>query len=150
MVLTMKTQNLQQKNDMLLTVNLRCLFTRILNQFLINSSEANLCDYSGAYILVAGIFTVARGDTNTKVAFKNCAPLEKCRTDINDTFVDNILILPRYNLIEYSDNSSNTSDSLWQFKRDETEEYVDLNVDAQHIICHHLNINQVLLQAEMV
>ena len=27
--------------------------------------------------------------------------------------------MPIYNLIEYSDNYSNTSGSLWQFKRDE-------------------------------
>ena len=27
--------------------------------------------------------------------------------------------MPMYNLIEYSDNYSSTSGSLWQFKRDE-------------------------------
>ena len=38
-----------------------------------------------------------------------------------------------YNLIEYSDNYSDTSGSLWQFKRDEIEGDVDLTVNAQHI-----------------
>ena len=38
-----------------------------------------------------------------------------------------------YNLIEYSDNYSYTSGSLWQFKRDEIEGDVDLTVNAQHI-----------------
>ena len=38
-----------------------------------------------------------------------------------------------YNLIEYSDNYSDTSGSLWQFKRDEIEEDVDLTVVAQDI-----------------
>ena len=38
-----------------------------------------------------------------------------------------------YNLIEYSDNYSDTSGSLWQFKRDEIEEDVDLTLDANHI-----------------
>ena len=38
-----------------------------------------------------------------------------------------------YNLIEYSDNYSDTSGSLWQFKRDEIEGNVDLTVDANHI-----------------
>ena len=33
----------------------------------------------------------------------------------------------------YSDNYSDTSGSLWQFKRDEKEGDVDLTVDAQHI-----------------
>ena len=34
-----------------------------------------------------------------------------------------------YNLIEYSNNYSDTSGSLWQFKRDEIEGDVDLTVD---------------------
>ena len=38
-----------------------------------------------------------------------------------------------YNLIEYSDNYSDTSGSLWQFKRDEIEGSVDLTVNANHI-----------------
>ena len=41
--------------------------------------------------------------------------------------------MPMYNVIEYSDNYSDTSGSLWQFKRDEIEGDVDLTVDAQHI-----------------
>ena len=38
-----------------------------------------------------------------------------------------------YNLIEYSDNYSDTHGSLWQFKRDEIEGDSNLNVDVQHI-----------------
>ena len=38
-----------------------------------------------------------------------------------------------YNLIEYSDNYSDTSGSLWQFKRDEIEGNIELTVDANHI-----------------
>ena len=41
--------------------------------------------------------------------------------------------MPMHNLIEYSDNYSNTSGRLWQFKRDKIEEDVDLTVDANHI-----------------
>ena len=41
--------------------------------------------------------------------------------------------MPVYNLIKYNDNYSDTSGSLWQFKRDETEENIDLTVDAEHI-----------------
>ena len=37
-----------------------------------------------------------------------------------------------YNLIEYSDNYSDTSGSLRHFKRDEIEGGVDLTVNAQH------------------
>ena len=84
--------------------------------------KSNLCDYSDAYILVTGDITATGGDANTKVAFKNCAPFTKCVTHINDEHVDNAdnldIVMPMYNLIEYSDNYSDTSGILWQFKRD--------------------------------
>ena len=85
--------------------------------------KPNLCDYSDAYILVTEDITAAGGDANTKVAFKNCAPFTKCVTHINDEDVgsaENLdVAMAMYNLIEYSDNYSDTSGSLWQFKRDE-------------------------------
>ena len=106
-------------------------------KFLTKSIESSLCDYSDAYILVTGNITVTGGNANTKVAFKNCAPFIECRTEINETFFDETehlnIAMPMYNLIEYSDNYSDTSGSLWQFKRDEIEGDVDLTVDAQHI-----------------
>ena len=43
------------------------------------------------------------------------------------------IAMPMYNLIEYRVNYSDTSGSLWQFKRNEIEGDVDLTVDAQHI-----------------
>ena len=102
-------------------------------KFLTSSLESNLCDYSDAYILVTGNINVTGGDANTKVAFKNCAPFKKCRTEINETFVDDAehinIAMPMYNLIEYSDNYSDTSGSLWQLKRDEIEGDVDLTVE---------------------
>ena len=62
-------------------------------------------------------------DAITQVAFKNCAPFEKCSTEIDGTLVDKAnfinITMPMYNLIEYSDNYSDTSGSLWDFKRDE-------------------------------
>ena len=85
--------------------------------------KSNLCDYSDAYILVTGDITATGRDANTKVAFKSCAPFTKCVTHINDEHVDNAdnldIVMPMYNLIEYSDNYSDTSGRLWQFKRDE-------------------------------
>ena len=50
-------------------------------KFLTSSLESNLCDYSDAYILVTGNITVVGPNDNTKVAFKNCAPFRKCRTN---------------------------------------------------------------------
>ena len=102
-------------------------------KFLTSSLESSLCDYSDAYILVTGNITVKGGNANTKVAFKNCAPLKKCKTEINETFVDDAqhinIAMPMYNLIEYSDNYSDTSASLWQFKRDEIGGDNNLTVD---------------------
>ena len=92
-------------------------------KFLTSSLESRLCDYSDAYVLVTGNIAIVWADNNTKVAFKNCASFRKCRREINETFVDDAehinIAMPMYNLIEYSDNYSDTSGSLWQFKRDE-------------------------------
>ena len=107
-------------------------------KFLTSSLESSLCDYSDAYVLVTGNIAVTRTiaaasdepvknneplTAATQVAFKNCAPFKDCRTEINDTFVDYVdfinITMPMYNLIEYSDNYSDTSGSLWGFKRDE-------------------------------
>ena len=103
----------------------------------LSSLQSSLCDYSDAYALVTGKIAVVGGGDNTKVAFKNYAPFRKCRTEINETFIDEAdfinITMPMYNLIEYSDNYSDTSGSLWQFKRDEIERNVDLTVDDNHV-----------------
>ena len=89
--------------------------------------RSSLCDYSDAYILVKGNITVnntaaagaAANNTNKKVIFKNCAPFTSCISKINNTQIDNAeyidIVMPMYNLIEYSDNYSKTSGSLWQY-----------------------------------
>ena len=66
-----------------------------------------------------------------QVVFKNCTPFEKCSKEIDGTLVDeanfiNITML-LYNLIEYSENYSDTSGSLWHFKRDEIERDISGN-----------------------
>ena len=90
--------------------------------FLIKSIESSFCDYSDAYILVAGEITVTWDNENTKVASENCAPFKKCNT--YGTFVNEAdfinIAMAMYNLIEYNDNNySGGLESLWQFKRDE-------------------------------
>ena len=73
-------------------------------KFLTSSLESNLCDYSDVYVLITGNIVVAGADNNTKVAFKNCAPFRKCRTEINETFIDEAdfinITMPMYNLID--------------------------------------------------
>ena len=110
--------------------------------FLTSSLESRFCDYSDPYILVTGniavtVDTKVCDKVDTKVAFKNWAPLEKFRTEINETFVDDTqhinIAMPIYNLIEYSNNYSDTSGSLWQFQRDQIEGDLNLAVDDTHI-----------------
>ena len=76
-------------------------------KFLTESIESSLCDYSDAYIFLV------TGDITATPNFKNCAPFKDCKTEINDTFVDYAnfinIKMPKYNLIEYIDNFSDTS-----------------------------------------
>ena len=78
--------------------------------------KSSLCDYSDAYILVKGTISVnntaaagaAENNINKKVIFKNCAPFTNYISEINNTQIDNAkdinIVMPMYNLIEYSDN----------------------------------------------
>ena len=96
--------------------------------------KSSLCDYSDAFILVTGNITVTAAN-NTDVAFKNCASFCTCTTKINDMFIDEAnhiyIAMPTYNLIKYSNNYSDTSRSLWQFKRDDVlVNNADLTIDG--------------------
>ena len=102
------------------------------------SLKSSLCDYSDAFILVTGDTKVA-ANNDTDVAFKNCPPFSTCKTEINDVFIDEAnhiyITMAMYNLIEYSDNYSDTSGSLWQFKRDEVPPNdADLSIDNSQSI----------------
>ena len=77
-------------------------------QFEARVIKPSLCDYSDAYILVTGDIKIADVAASNTVAFKNCAPFTRCVTHINDEHVETAenldIIVPMYNLIEYSDN----------------------------------------------
>ena len=95
-----------------------------------------MCDYAEEYILVDDTIRAAAANANTRLALKNCAPFTKCNLEINDEHVDtaeNIdIVMPMYNLIEYSDNYQDSSATLYQYKRDELREgdpIPDLAVD---------------------
>ena len=85
--------------------------------------KPNLCDYAEAYILVDGTIRGTGGNNNTRLALKNCAPFTKCNLEINDDHLDTAenldIVMPMYNLIEYSDNYQDSSATLYQYKRDE-------------------------------
>ena len=67
---------------------------------------------------------VAAVAADTNVAFKNCAPFTRCVTHINDEHVETAenldIVMPMYNLLEYSDNYADSFGSRYQFKRDES------------------------------
>ena len=100
--------------------------------------RSNLCDYADPDILVKGAITITgAGDDdaakqleerNKGVIFENCAPFTKCISRINNTDTDNAqdidIVMPMYNLIEYSDNYSRTSGSLWQYYKDEPNDNI--------------------------
>ena len=79
------------------------------------------------YILVTWEDVTVTGDQNsaeTNTEFKNCAPFKVRVTHINDEHIDTAemldIIISMYRLIEYSDNYSDISGRLRQFKRDES------------------------------
>ena len=85
--------------------------------------KLNLCDYAEAYILVDGTIWLrlaGNANNNTKLALKNGAPFTKCNLEINDEHVDTAenldIVMPMYNLIEYSDNYQDSSATLYQYK----------------------------------
>ena len=83
------------------------------------------------YLLVKGTITITGGPNDATAAnkraderdkgviFKNCVLFTKCISRINGTDTDNAqdidIVIPMYKLIEYSDNYSKTSGSLWQY-----------------------------------
>ena len=96
--------------------------------------KPNLCDYAEAYILVDGTIRAANAVNATRLALKNCVPFTKCNLEINDEHVDTAenldIIMPMYNLIEYSDNYQDSSAMLYQYKRDEPpDNNVNLTAD---------------------
>ena len=115
--------------------NSKSIFTSKANttEFETETIKSSLCHYSDAFILVTGNITV-NAPNNTDVAFKPYVPFSVCKTVINNVVLDKAnhiyIAVPMYYLMEYSDNYSDRSGSLWQFKRDEDPtNNVDLTID---------------------
>ena len=96
--------------------------------------RSNLCDYSDAYILVKGTIMVTapgannsvnniRDNKNTLLILKNNAPFVSCITRINGELIEDAddldIVIPMYNLLEYSKNYRKTKGSLYNYYRDE-------------------------------
>ena len=88
--------------------------------------KPSLCDQSDAQILVKGKITITgagadaaarKVDERDKgVIFKNCTPFINCKSEINNTEIDNAkdidIVVPMYKFLEYSNNYSKTSRNL--------------------------------------
>ena len=96
-------------------------------RFKTNMLQSDLCDYSDAYILINGLITVAgnnpRDRQNRPVILKNNAPFVSCITRINGELIEDAddldIVMPMYNLLEYSKNYRKTIGSLYNYYRDE-------------------------------
>ena len=105
--------------------------------------RSDLCNFNDVYIVVKGIITVTEPDNakrNKEVAFKNNAPFINCISKINDVKIDNAkdldVVMPMYNLLEYSKSYRKTTGSFWNYYRDEPSDPL--------LILNLLNIKQVL------
>ena len=92
--------------------------------------RSDLSDYSDAYIVVKGDITLTKTNgrgiidiRNRFLAFKNNAPFTNCISKINNVLIDNAedldIVMPMYNLLEYSKNYRKTTGSFWNYYRDE-------------------------------
>ena len=100
--------------------------------------KSDLCDYGDTYIVVKGTITVE--DTNPvnrrnkKLTLNDIAPFIKSVSKIDKTLIDNAedldIVILIYNLLEYSDNYFMTSESLWNYYRNE------VNDDANYVVAN--------------
>ena len=99
--------------------------------------SSDLCDFSDACIVVKGNIIVANPDDakrNKELTFKNNAPFITCISKIkgvkNDNVEDLDVVIPMYNLLEYSKNYKKTTGSLWNYYRDEPSDPLSSNSES--------------------
>ena len=92
--------------------------------------QSDLCNYADAYVLVNGTIMVMaaeganniRDKKNRKLILKNNAPFVLCITRINGELIEDAhdlgIVMPMYNLLEYSKNYRKTIGSLYNYYRD--------------------------------
>ena len=99
--------------------------------------RSDLCGFSDTYIVVKVTITVANPNgakRNKEVTFKNNVPFINCILKINDVKIDNAedldVVMPMYNLLEYSKNYRKTTGSLWNYYRDEPSDPLCSNFES--------------------
>ena len=93
--------------------------------------RSDLCDYADVYILVNGTITVTapaganniRDEKDRPLILKNNAPFVSRITRINGELIEDAddldIVMPMYNLLEYSKNYRKTIGSFYNYYRDE-------------------------------
>ena len=92
--------------------------------------RSDLCDYSDDYVWIKRTITVTNPNNNAnfdrRLTLKNKAPFISCVSKINGELVENAedldVVIPMYNLLEYSKNYEKTLGSLFNYYRDEPNE----------------------------
>ena len=100
--------------------------------------RSDLCDFSAAYIVGKGDITLEGDDDankhNKNLVFKNNAPFINCIPKINGIKIDNAedldIVMPMYNLLEYSKNYKKTTGSLWNYYRYEPSDPLSTNSES--------------------
>ena len=99
--------------------------------------RSDLFDFSDAYVVAKGTITVVRPNNakrNKSIAFKNNAPFFNYISKINGIKIDNAedldVVMPMYNLLEYSKSYKKTTGSLWNYYRDEPSNPLSSNSES--------------------
>ena len=99
--------------------------------------RSDLCDFGDAYIIVKGVITVTNPNDAKRikvVTFKNNAPFINCISKINGIKIDNAedldVLMPMYNLLQYSKSYRKTTGSLWNYYRDESSDSLSSNSES--------------------
>ena len=105
---------------------------------------SDLCDFSDAYIVVKGDVTLTKTTDrdfidvrNRFLAFQDNAPFTNCISKISNALIDNgedlDIVMPMYNLLQYSKNYSKTTGNLWNYYKDEPNNPLPNNHNADPI-----------------
>ena len=97
---------------------------------------------SDAYIVVKGYITLTKTENigfirvrNNFLAFKNNASFTSSILKINGTLIENAedldVVIPMYNLLEYSKNYRKTTGSLWNYYRDVSNDFSANNLQCK-------------------
>ena len=102
--------------------------------------RSDLCDYSDAYIAVKGDITLTKTANknfidvrNRLLALINNAPFVAPNVVLIDNGENLDLVMPMYNFLEYSKNSRKAAGSLWNYHRNEPNDFPANNYNANPI-----------------